>query len=162
MPEIPRLLVSHFCLSHFELDFWICNQKVLTKAVMHPSSDSVHVENTSRCHSEAPLPQCCTPVPWGTEPSFIGTSFSSFLYLRLNKEGLRRKQWRITGEDIYCLFGDLLFALLFIIWKYYFSYYLLYWFVVIFQLLSQVWLFATPWTAACQASLSFTLLINFF
>ena len=21
MPEIPRLLVSHFCLSHFELDF---------------------------------------------------------------------------------------------------------------------------------------------
>ena len=70
---------------------------------MHPSSDTVHVENTSRCHSEAPLSQCCTPVPWGTEPSFIGTSFSSFLYLRLNKERLRRKQWRITGEDIYCL-----------------------------------------------------------
>ena len=70
---------------------------------MHPSSDTVHVENTSHCHSEAPLFQCCTPVPWGTEPSFIGTSFSSFLYLRLNKERLRRKQWRITGEDIYCL-----------------------------------------------------------
>ena len=28
--------------------------------------------------------------------------------------------------------------------------------VVVVQLLSFVWLFATPWTAACQASLSFT------
>ena len=32
----------------------------------------------------------------------------------------------------------------------------LYFFVVV-QLLSPVWLFATPWTAACQASLSFTI-----
>ena len=30
-------------------------------------------------------------------------------------------------------------------------------FVVIVQLLSRVWLFATPWTAACQASLSSTI-----
>ena len=29
--------------------------------------------------------------------------------------------------------------------------------VVVFQSLSHVWLFATPWTAACQASLSFTI-----
>ena len=29
--------------------------------------------------------------------------------------------------------------------------------VVVFQLLSQVWPFETPWTAACQASLSFTI-----
>ena len=29
--------------------------------------------------------------------------------------------------------------------------------VVIVQSLSHVWLFATPWTAACQASLSFTI-----
>ena len=29
--------------------------------------------------------------------------------------------------------------------------------VVVFQLLSHVWLSATPWTAACQASLSFTI-----
>ena len=29
--------------------------------------------------------------------------------------------------------------------------------VVVFQLLSRVRLFATPWTAACQASLSFTI-----
>ena len=29
-------------------------------------------------------------------------------------------------------------------------------FVVIVQLLSHVWLFATPWTVACQAPLSFT------
>ena len=29
--------------------------------------------------------------------------------------------------------------------------------VVVVQLLSHVWLFATPWTAACQASLSFTI-----
>ena len=29
-------------------------------------------------------------------------------------------------------------------------------FVIVVQLLSHVWLFATPWTAACQASLSFT------
>ena len=28
--------------------------------------------------------------------------------------------------------------------------------VVVFQLLSHIWLFTTPWTAACQASLSFT------
>jgi len=28
---------------------------------------------------------------------------------------------------------------------------------VVVQLLSQVWLFVTPWTAACQASLSFTI-----
>ena len=28
---------------------------------------------------------------------------------------------------------------------------------VVVQLLSPVWLFATPWTAACQASLSFTI-----
>ena len=31
-------------------------------------------------------------------------------------------------------------------------------FAVVLQLLSHVWLFATPWTAACQASLSFTIL----
>ena len=30
-------------------------------------------------------------------------------------------------------------------------------FVVLVQLLSHVWLFATPWSAACQASLSFTI-----
>ena len=30
-------------------------------------------------------------------------------------------------------------------------------FVVVVQLLSRVWLFSTPWTAACQASLSFTI-----
>ena len=30
-------------------------------------------------------------------------------------------------------------------------------FVVVVQLLSRVWLFAIPWTAACQASLSFTI-----
>ena len=30
-------------------------------------------------------------------------------------------------------------------------------FVVVVQSLSHVWLFATPWTAACQASLSFTI-----
>ena len=29
--------------------------------------------------------------------------------------------------------------------------------VVVVQLLSHVWLFAAPWTAACQASLSFTI-----
>ena len=29
--------------------------------------------------------------------------------------------------------------------------------MVVVQLLSHVWLFATPWTAACQASLSFTI-----
>ena len=29
--------------------------------------------------------------------------------------------------------------------------------IVIFQSLSHVWLFATPWTAACQASLFFTI-----
>ena len=29
--------------------------------------------------------------------------------------------------------------------------------VVVFQLLSYIWLFATPWTASCQASLSFTI-----
>ena len=29
--------------------------------------------------------------------------------------------------------------------------------VVVVQLLSRVWLFATPWTEACQASLSFTI-----
>ena len=29
--------------------------------------------------------------------------------------------------------------------------------VIVVQLLSHVWLFVTPWTAACQASLSFTL-----
>ena len=28
---------------------------------------------------------------------------------------------------------------------------------IVVQLLSHVWLFATPWTAACQASLSFTI-----
>ena len=33
-------------------------------------------------------------------------------------------------------------------------------FVVVFQSLSLVWLFATPWTAACQASLSFTTSLN--
>ena len=32
-----------------------------------------------------------------------------------------------------------------------------YYLVVVVQLLSYVWLFATPWTAACQASLSFTI-----
>ena len=37
---------------------------------------------------------------------------------------------------------------------YYLSFY--YW-VVVVQLLSCVWLFATPWTTACQASLSFTI-----
>ena len=31
---------------------------------------------------------------------------------------------------------------------------------VVVQLLSHVWLFATPWTAACQASLSFTISWN--
>ena len=31
------------------------------------------------------------------------------------------------------------------------------WFVVVVELLSYVWLFATPWTSACQASLSFTI-----
>ena len=31
------------------------------------------------------------------------------------------------------------------------------WFVVAVQLLSRVWLFAVPWTAACQASLSFNI-----
>ena len=31
-------------------------------------------------------------------------------------------------------------------------------FVVVVQSLSRVWLFVTPWTAACQASLSFTIL----
>ena len=30
--------------------------------------------------------------------------------------------------------------------------------VIVVQLLSHVRLFATPWTAACQASLSFTIL----
>ena len=30
-------------------------------------------------------------------------------------------------------------------------------YVVVVQSLSRVWLFATPWTAACQASLSFTI-----
>ena len=30
-------------------------------------------------------------------------------------------------------------------------------FVVVVQLLSHVWLFVTPWTAACQASLSFSI-----
>ena len=30
-------------------------------------------------------------------------------------------------------------------------------FVVVVQLLRHVWLFATPWTAACQASLQFTI-----
>ena len=34
-----------------------------------------------------------------------------------------------------------------------------YYFVVV-QLFSHVWLFATPWTAACQASLSFTISQN--
>ena len=29
--------------------------------------------------------------------------------------------------------------------------------IIAFQLLSHVWLFATPWTAACQVSLSFTI-----
>ena len=33
-------------------------------------------------------------------------------------------------------------------------------FVGFVQLLSLVWLFATPWTAACQASLSFTVSVN--
>ena len=31
---------------------------------------------------------------------------------------------------------------------------------VVVQLLSHVWLFVTPWTAACQASLSFTISLN--
>ena len=31
------------------------------------------------------------------------------------------------------------------------------WFVVVVELLSYIWLFETPWTAACQASLSFTI-----
>ena len=31
------------------------------------------------------------------------------------------------------------------------------WFVVVIQSLSCVWLFATPWTVACQASLSFSI-----
>ena len=31
------------------------------------------------------------------------------------------------------------------------------WFAVVVQLLSHVWLFVTSWTAACQASLSFTM-----
>ena len=30
-------------------------------------------------------------------------------------------------------------------------------FVIVLHSLSRVWLFATPWTAACQASLSFTM-----
>ena len=34
---------------------------------------------------------------------------------------------------------------------------LLLWFFVVVQSLSRVWLFANPWTAACQASLSFTI-----
>ena len=34
-------------------------------------------------------------------------------------------------------------------------------FVVVAQSLSQVWLFATPWTATCQAPLSFTILLTF-
>ena len=29
--------------------------------------------------------------------------------------------------------------------------------IVVIQLLSRIWLFATPWTTACQASLSFTI-----
>ena len=33
--------------------------------------------------------------------------------------------------------------------------------VVVVQLLSHVWLFPTPWTAACQASLSFTISHSF-
>ena len=33
-----------------------------------------------------------------------------------------------------------------------------FWFVVVVQSLSRVWLFATPWTAACLASLSFTII----
>ena len=40
------------------------------------------------------------------------------------------------------------------------NYYTMYpkaYFVVVFQLLSHIWLFETPWTAACQASLSFTI-----
>ena len=32
--------------------------------------------------------------------------------------------------------------------------------VVVGQLLSHVWIFETPWTAACQASLSFTIFQN--
>ena len=32
--------------------------------------------------------------------------------------------------------------------------------VIVVQLQSQVWLFATPWTAAWQASLSFTISHN--
>ena len=38
----------------------------------------------------------------------------------------------------------------------YYSHNLFYFKFVIVQLLSHAWLFATPWTAACQASLSFT------
>ena len=34
------------------------------------------------------------------------------------------------------------------------------WMRVVVQLLSRVWLFVTPWTAACQASLSFTISWN--
>ena len=34
------------------------------------------------------------------------------------------------------------------------------WFVVVFQLLSHIWLFAIPWTAVHQASLSFTIFRN--
>ena len=33
-------------------------------------------------------------------------------------------------------------------------------YVVVVQSLSRVWLFATPWTAACQTSLSFTIILN--
>ena len=39
----------------------------------------------------------------------------------------------------------------------YVSIYLLRFGYVVVQLLSHVWLFTTPWTAACQASLSFTI-----
>ena len=35
----------------------------------------------------------------------------------------------------------------------------IYW-VLVVQLLSRVWIFVTPWTAACQASLSFTVSQN--
>ena len=35
--------------------------------------------------------------------------------------------------------------------------YFINWILVVVQLLSHVWLFPTPWTAACQASLSFTI-----
>ena len=34
------------------------------------------------------------------------------------------------------------------------------WLIVVVQLLSCVWLFATPWPAACQASLSFTVSLS--